>query len=118
MYWNAEMLNAVFNIDDELILELTDEDLEEVESNWKGRPGMHSEEGRKLIGEAVRKRNSQTYRLEFKDGTIKVVHNLEEYCRQRNISSGTLSKVGKIDHKGYMVKSRYGIVKVEKLNKS
>ena len=118
MEWNVESLNALFDIKDGLeTLTLSEEDLLPVKSYWEGRPGMHSEEGKRDIAEAIRKRDSRYWRLTHKDGSIEEVYNLEKYCRDRGWYSGNLFKLGKIDKKGYVVKCRYGVIKLEELNK-
>lgn len=113
MYWNTERLNSVFGIDGPEFIEITEEDCLPVRQNWRGRKGMHSPEGKQLIGEAAKIRAQKTWNIYFEDGTKTTIVNLEEYSREKGYDPDNVRKVGKLQPRGYIYRSYKGIIKIE-----
>ena len=114
MLYDESDLNTIFGIEGEDIMEM--DDYEPVYSNFRGRPGMHSEEGKRDIAKAVGERSSVWWRLHYKDGTSEEVYNLEKWCRDKGWDASNLKQVGKprSNGKGY-IRSYHGIIRYEQL---
>lgn len=112
MKFNCNGLNGVFNIEGPEFIEV-DRGEEPVHSNFRGRPGMHSPEGRLIIAEAVRQKTSKTWNIYYDDGRVETIWNLEGWCIDKGYNPDNVRRVGKIQPRGYIYRSYKGIIKIE-----
>jgi hypothetical protein len=117
MYKNFSPLDTVFGIEENIPIWFDEEDFEPVFSNWRGRPGMHSKEGREIIVQASREFNQKQWRIYREDGSTEDLTNLEKWCNDNGHNSDNVRKVGKLQRRGYIYRSYKGIIKVDRLDK-
>ena len=116
MWYDYSALEKALGVEPGPPIWMDESDLEPVQSNFKGYPGMHTPEGLQALREKCGKHSIKNWRLYCDDGRVVEIRNLEGWCKEQGHDPECVRKVGKMQPRGYIYRSYKGIIKVEDID--